>query len=263
MPNGSLSPVSALSIARDNRKYTDGEYVPTAAQWVWSTILQHPITAKARKHAFAALSVPVLKAQLGEPTTLTANAAVILVHKQPVDVYVNNNTVTVDAYESWCDMFWHKQRFVIELQYAGRAIVRCGSGKTHCVLPLLSVTVRHEQRMCIAYAASDASSMKAQLMQHQITANTQLWAAKLSRHFVAVVPFTALTGWHCTACARTFNTATEIAEHMQLKMPLFKVHGNGTLSKCPAPAIHSVKSNKYTWPVDAQKLRIRLARLLT
>ena len=261
MPNGSLSPDTTLSVKRDRRKYVLGGYVPGSSKAVWSALLKREMRTCNRRAAFQT-QYSVLTAKLDDVVAPPGRILVVLIDSQPVDILINSGTITVDAHETWCDMFWHRRRYTVTLQFAGVSTVCEGSGTISCALPLLSVTVKRAVPLCATCCSTDTRTLAAVAAAYQSNNNSEAWAAKLGTNVVSVVRFTRLTGWHCKTCALDFDTLAMLAAHMGCTEPFYKASAAGTLVQAiPKPA-YKHTDTVYTFPVNARHLEARLSRLL-
>lgn len=261
MPNGSLSPSTALSVKRDERKYVLGGYVPGSSAAVWSALLHRNIRTCDRKAAFKA-KYAVVTAKIDDVVVPPAHVVVVLVQKQPVDILITNSTIRVDAHEAWCDMFWHRRRFIVTLQFAGMSTVCEGSGTVLCALPLLSITVKRAAPVCITCCRADSRTLALVAAAHDSNNNSEAWAAKLTHSVVSVVRFARLSGWHCNTCALTFDTLPLLAAHMGCTAPFYRITAVGTLVGQQPPLAYKHTNSKYAYPVNAHHLEARLSRLV-
>jgi len=261
MAYNSLSPVAPL-IENDTSKYTMGKFVPPSTPVLWSIILETTMAACNRKRDFAAAGHNVITGRIDSTVVVAEKTCVIVVDKQPLELLITPNGVHIDMHETWCDMFWHRHRYHITLQFAGKAVAYQNSCRVQCKLPLLHVTIAHAKPICIEWARNDSHTLRTVSRQSHINEHTQVWVAKLNATFVALARFERRHGWHCKTCAKTFETLNELAQHMSCTSTFYKMSADGTLHNDTPPAVHLFNGKTYTWPVCPNALQSRLRRLV-
>lgn len=252
----SLSPCNE----RSNGLYTLGdassaEVKPGVA---WSSILGRTCNVFYRKAAFIAAGLPVVTAALNVQVRVTA-PMVVLGNRHPVDVHVHAAGTEVDLHETWTALAdAYGRRYEVVLYFSdGQVAILTASGTARAATPVRTVEIRLQPLLHATIVHVDNVST------HPLAPGMQLWARRLTRTAMQVVPFHFSRGYQCAACGRWDQTLAAALTHSNGgKLSQYVcVAANAVPMAAQPPAPRAATATQHSLPVNGRTLRRKLEAL--
>jgi len=252
----SLSPCNELS----NGIYTLGdassaEIKPGVA---WSSILGRTCNVFYRKAIFAAAGLPVVTTGLNAQVHVAA-PMVVLGNRHPVDVHVHAAGTEVDLHETWTALAdAYGRRYEVVLYFAdGQVAILTASGAARTTTPVRAVEIRLQPLLHAAIVHVD------NVHTHPLAPGMQLWARRLTRTAMQVVPFHFSRGYQCAACGRWDQTLQAALTHSNGGKPgqYVCVAANAVPMAAHPLATRPATADRHSLPVNAHTLRRKLEGL--